>query len=547
MEAFPNTQLISLNEKKFTGQFISSILLVHIDLHNQLHSKSQFERGSVDSSFSFEFEPVIFKYLYEIIEQLIIIQSSSNHNLGYIVNVCLRLFTTHLKFLIASNIDNFDDFLNKNDIEKWFTLILKLALDDKSEERKKEATKALIYLIDKQTLSFTKTLAYTILHSLLDIVLKPPSSIDVEKVNQLHEIILMFQELLLVYLNNQPIDISDELESSSLSILGIEYTTHVIKYCIRQGIESSLLEPLLFGLCTLTESKFNFAIIQPIFSVILPLFAEYLTQMTIDVNVINTYLLPWLIGKMSYRLIIGPQQSILEKKYSTTLKLPLFAGGYETMTTENNSYLSNLFKSDLAIYSHFIIPFRRQQSLLDSEFLLSIYNNNGQGSQLIAKMKLFIRDKQRVLQKSIESYVNDACAAIFAVYIKHYRRIDLAQHELTQPIDQKPHIKLLSLYEYANQVRTIFATTKARGGDCNELYKQIKDDTLLLLVSVKESSFISTIKEDFSLPIITTNKFTVQRQISRWTKAKYIIRLLRNALNACIRLKYIMLTKKQAV
>ncbi|CAF3090352.1 unnamed protein product [Rotaria sp. Silwood2] len=594
MEAFPNTQLISLNEKKFTGQFISSILLVHIDLHNQLHSKSQFERGSVDSSFSFEFEPVIFKYLYEIIEQLIIIQSSSNHNLGYIVNVCLRLFTTHLKFLIASNIDNFDDFLNKNDIEKWFTLILKLALDDKSEERKKEATKALIYLIDKQTLSFTKTLAfiythimenkhpilieqlfdklsknvfihkwievlcddhhaedktlaYTILHSLLDIVLKPPSSIDVEKVNQLHEIILMFQELLLVYLNNQPIDISDELESSSLSILGIEYTTHVIKYCIRQGIESSLLEPLLFGLCTLTESKFNFAIIQPIFSVILPLFAEYLTQMTIDVNVINTYLLPWLIGKMSYRLIISPQQSILKKKYSTTLKLPLFAGGYETMTTENNSYLSNLFKSDLAIYSHFIIPFRRQQSLLDSEFLLSIYNNNGQGAQLIAKMKLFIRDKQRVLQKSIESYVNDACAAIFAVYIKHYRRIDLAQHELTQPIDQKPHIKLLSLYEYANQVRTIFATTKARGGDCNELYKQIKDDTLLLLVSVKESSFISTIKEDFSLPIITTNKFTVQRQISRWTKAKYIIRLLRNALNACIRLKYIMLTKKQAV
>ncbi|CAF4710126.1 unnamed protein product [Rotaria sp. Silwood1] len=594
MEVFPSMQLISLNEKKFTGQFISSILLVHIDLHNQLYSKSQYERNSIDGSFSFEFEPETFKYLYEIIEQLIFIQSSSNHHLEYIVTVCLRLFTTHLKFLMASNIENFHDFLNENDIEKWFTLILKLVLEDKSEERKKEASKALIYLIDKQTSSFArtlafihthimenkhpilieqlfdklsknvfihqwievlcndhhaedKTIAYTILHSFLDIVLKP-SSLDVEKVNQVCKIILMFQELLLVHLNNQPIDISDELESSSLSILGIEYTTHVIKYCIKQDIKSILLEPLLFGLCTLTESIFNFAIIQPIFATILPIFAEYLTQTTIDLNIITTYLIPWLFGKMSHRLIVGPQQSPLEKKYTTTLKLPLFAGGYETMTIENNSYLSNLFKSNLSTYSHFVIPYRRQQSILDSEFLLSIYNNNGQGSQLISKMKLFIRDKQRILQKSIEIFANDACAAIFAVYIKHYRRIDLAQHELTQSIDQKPHNKLLSLYEYANQVRTIFATTKARGGDCNELFKQIKKDTLLLLVSIKESSFISTIKEDFSLPIITTtNKFKVQRQISRWTKAKYIIRLLRNALNACIRLKYIMLTKKQAI
>ncbi|CAF5108815.1 unnamed protein product, partial [Rotaria sp. Silwood1] len=118
-------------------------------------------------------------------------------------------------------------------------------------------------------------------------------------------------------------------------------------------------------------------------------------------------------------------------------------------------------------------PYRRQQSVLDSEFLLSIYNNINQGAQLISKMKLFTRGKQRILQKSIESNANDACAAVFAVYIKHYRRIDLAQHELTQPIDQKPHAKLLLLYEYANQVRTIFATTKAQDGDCNELYKKI--------------------------------------------------------------------------
>ncbi|CAF0796987.1 unnamed protein product [Rotaria sordida] len=593
IEAFPSTQLITLHERKFTGQFISTILLVHIDLHNQLHAKSQFERGSVIGSFSFEFERETFKYLYEIIEQLTMMQSSSNNNFEYILTICLRLFTAHLKFLIASNIDNFHDIMNESDIEKWFILISKFVFDDKSEERKKEASKVFIDLIDKKLSSFPKmltyfhtyimenkhpilveqlfdrltqnifiykwieilcndhnvqdrALAYTILNSFIDIVLKP-SSMDVEKVNQLREIILMFQELLFVYLNNQPMDLSDELESSALSTLGMEYTTHVIKYCIQQRVQNVLLEQLLLGLCTLTESKFNFASVQPIFSAILPIFAEYLTQTTIDVDDNNIYLISWLFGKMSHRLIVGPQESPLEKKYNTTLKLPLFAGGYETLKTNNNSYLSNLFKSDLTIYSEFLVPRRRQQSVLDSEFLLSIYNNTDQGAQLISKMKLFTRDKQRMLQKSIESNANDACAAVFAVYIKHYRRIDLAQHALTQPIDQKPHAKLLSLYEYANQVRTIFAMTKARGGDCDELYKKIKSDTLLLLVSVKESSFISTIKEDFSLPIITTNHFKLQRQKSRWTKAKYIIRLLRNVLKACIRLKYLMLAKKQAI
>ncbi|CAF5076899.1 unnamed protein product, partial [Rotaria magnacalcarata] len=65
-------------------------------------------------------------------------------------------------------------------------------------------------------------------------------------------------------------------------------------------------------------------------------------------------------------------------------------------------------------------------------------------------MKLFIRNKQNVLQ-SVEAVADEACAAVFAVYIKHYRRIELAQDELTRPIEQKPHAKLLLLYEYANQ------------------------------------------------------------------------------------------------
>ncbi|CAF2112743.1 unnamed protein product [Rotaria magnacalcarata] len=587
IEAFPNAQLIKLSEKKFTGQFICSILLVHIDLHNQLHAKSQFERGSMNGSFSFELESETFKYLYEIIEQLTTV--SSYANFGYILNVCLRLFTTHLQFLVAAKFDNFYEFLNERDIEKWFALLSKLAFDDRLEERQREASRALTYLIEKQASSFDKmltfihthiienkhpilidqllnklnqqvfinkwieslcnkqesTLAYAVLHLFLDIILKS-TSIDTEKVHRLREIIIMFQELLLVHLNNQPIDISDELESSALSTLGIEYTRHVIKVCLQQEIRSVLFEPLLLGLCVLTESKFNFAIIQPIFATIMPLFAEYLTRKKIDLDDKTTYFISWLLGRMSYRLMIGPPQSPLEKKYNTTLKLPLFSGGYETLTADVNPYLLNLFKSDLTIYSRYFMSLRRQQSILDNDFLISIYSNNDQGAQLISKMKLFIQNKQNLLQ-SVEAVADEACAAVFAVYIKHYRRIELAQDELTRPIEQKPHAKLLLLYEYANQVRTIFAMTKARGGDCDEVCKKIKKDALLLLLSVRESSFIPKIKENFSLLNVTTKPFQLQRQQSHRTKAKYIIRLLRNTLNACIRLKHLMLEKKRTV
>ncbi|CAF3356499.1 unnamed protein product [Rotaria socialis] len=585
IEAFPNTQLIQLNENKFTGQFICSILLVHIDLHNQLHAKSQFERDSMNGSFSFELESETFKYLYEIIEQLT--AEPFDANFEYILNVCLRLFTTHLQFLVAANFDNFHEFLNEHDIEKWFVLLSKLAFDDKLQESQKEASQALTYLIEKQASSFDKmltfihthiienkhpilsdrlleklnqqvfinkwiealcntqesTLAYTVLHLFIDIILKS-TSVDIEQVNRLRKIIIMFQELLLVHLNNQPVDISDELESSALSTLGIEYTRHVIKVCLQQEIRSVLFEPLLLGLCALTESKFNFAIIEPIFATIMPLFAEYLTQTKIDAVDKTSYLISWLLGKMSYRLMIGPPQSPLEKKYNTTLKLPLFSGGYETLTADVNSYLLNLFKSDLTIYSRYFMPLRRQQSILDNDFLISIYRNNDQGAQLISKMKLFIRNKQNILQ-SVEAIADEACAAVFAVYIKHYRRVELAQDELTRPIEQKPHAKLLLLYEYANQVRMIFATTKARGGDCDEVCKKIKKDALLLLLSVRESSFIPKIKENFSLLNVTTKKFQLQSQQSPRTKAKYIIRLLRNTLNACIRLKHLMLEKKR--
>jgi hypothetical protein len=36
------------------------------------------------------------------------------------------------------------------------------------------------------------------------------------------------------------------------------------------------------------------------------------------------------------------------------------------------------------------------------------------------KLRLSMKVKERVLQKSIEQQANDACAHLFAVYIKHY-------------------------------------------------------------------------------------------------------------------------------
>ncbi|CAF5106952.1 unnamed protein product [Rotaria sp. Silwood1] len=163
-------------------------------------------------------------------------------------------------------------------------------------------------------------------------------------------------------------------------------------------------------------------------------------------------------------------------------------------------------------------------SLSDDEFLMSIYNNIGQGAQLISKMKEHVEDRQQLL-KSIEHEANDACAALFAVYIKHYRRIDLAKRELLRRDDEKPHNKLLSIYECSNDVKILFTTTRAQGGNLNELYKQIKMNTLFLLLYIREGNLIPIIETDEDLSallnltniqpkktiIISTTSFTMDK------------------------------------
>jgi hypothetical protein len=219
----------------------------------------------------------------------------------------------------------------------------------------------------------------------------------------------------------------------------------------------------------------------------------------------------WLLGKMSEIMLISLPFNSLEKKYIDLFNSPIFSGGCETPDIESSP---------------------------DHQLLMSIYNNTNEGARLISKIKLSLKTKQHLLQKSIEEQANDACAAIFAVYIKCYRRINLVRSDLSRPEQEKVHPHLLSLYKYASYVQTFFANLKGQGEDWNERYQQIKSKCLFILLSIKENDWIPIIEEN------SPHKKVLQRQISHWTKAKHVIRLLRNLMNACIRFKKLILIKK---
>ncbi|CAF3285916.1 unnamed protein product [Rotaria sp. Silwood2] len=115
-----------------------------------------------------------------------------------------------------------------------------------------------------------------------------------------------------------------------------------------------------------------------------------------------------LLGKMRHFLINGSLKDPFEIQYDEQLTSTLFARGCE-----------KIFR---------MIDYQ-QDITIDYESLMSIYNNMGDGGQLIAKIRKYAENKQYVIQKSIEKQVNDACIGLFAVYIKYYRRINLAKYE----------------------------------------------------------------------------------------------------------------------
>ncbi|CAF3887263.1 unnamed protein product [Adineta steineri] len=593
-DTYPTKTIRQLHKNQFTGQFIATFILAHIDFHNTINDSQQ----SAFKSISYEFHPQVFKELFEIIKQLtIVIKKDSNKNLVYILFFYLRLFITHLKILstISRNLPSYPLIVNNEDIttdmdisstltdkefdlcefethdilQNWLDTLLILACNEqiKVEEISicQEASKTIIYILNLKAISFTEKLkfifkyvnenkypilieqllnelntnisllnwinvlcdsnneesekiaSFKILCSFIDIYLNSPNDIRTQRIEQ---ILKTFQQLLLIRL-------ASELVLTTFSFIS-KYLNYIL---INSKNKLTFMNDILVGLClmTETENKFDFTIIQPIFITVLPLIAEFSIQ-----NSDNQEIIYWLIGKMSRILLTGSLLNPLEMKYIEKLQSPLFAGGCERISLENNSYLSDLFISNIASYSQCTMTdYPHGQSSVDQDFLMSVYKNTDEGARLISKMKLHIKDKRCLLQKSIEQQANEACAALFAVYIKHYRRINLAKYELLRNNDEQPHSKLLSIFEYANRSQIIFGIRKGQGDDCNELYKQIKIKSYFLLFAVKEGHL---------MPIITN--INDQRNLEK-TNKKSSFRLLRNIFQACIRFKNSIVIKKK--
>ncbi|CAM4807592.1 unnamed protein product, partial [Rotaria magnacalcarata] len=638
---FPNNEVNNLNDQKFTGQFISIFIFTHIDLDNTIHAKKRFESGSMYHSISFEFHPYTFKQLFHIIEQLTLLPKENlNENFIYILMICVRLFTNHLKFLSAMTIDldqnllktnvniknhlefdhssqtkriNLSDFATNDELKKWLHLLLTLVcIENKRPEENiicKEASKAITYILDKYFSSFIQKLAFihkyiienehdllieellielnstltllcwievlcenddskivtplafTILYSFVNFYLNSPRD---NKTQKMHQILQRFQQLLFSRLipeyriksMENTDDSTDKFTLSTVSLI-IKYITHLLVNSNgKLVIVNELLNSILVGLCLIVEPEFqlNFTIIQQILSTLLPLLVDFIMQNMMDEESKQTYLHYnyWLLSRMSHVLINGPLQDPLELKYSEKLQSPLFAGGCEQNLIGNNQHMLNLFESNIATYSQFKFVDYQQQSKSDQEFLMSIYNNRNACTQLITKMKISLKDKQSPVQKSIEPQANEACAALFAVYLKHYRRINLAQYELLTLMDNhKPHSKLLAIFEYANRMQTLFARTRGQGNDCNELYDRIQIKTYFLLTSVKESRLISTIDIENDLTAVDNSDkregLKFKRLYSKWKTERKSFRVLCNTLRVCIRLKQLMLAKRKVI
>ena len=563
LNIYPNSTLNELNPTIFTGQFISSIILSLIDIENALHPE-QIKISSISS----EFHPDTFQTLFHLIEQCTP-SSSSNPTLHHILTVCLRLFCSHLQLLFQSKLE----LIKKNDVQTWFDFLLNLISSNHSEQIVLEASKALVNVINIQASSFNEKLlcfyqfiqekkypifieqlflelnkteflidwisnlcdkdqrnqTIDILYSFLDLSFQGNSTIQ--------SFISTFQSLLLYRLIDQCETKTFHQQTSSLIADYLNYLLQ--KYLQSKSMINEQIQTILIGLCITTNTDvFLYEAIQPIFLSVLPLLVDYYL---LDLNPEWTGFLSCLIGRIFQVLIIGSSYDSLEEKHANQFKLPIFLGGCILNKTDE------LLQSNLAKSSQLELIDEIEH---DKDFLLSIYNQTDTGAELLAKLRLLTKMKERILQKSIEEQVNNASACLFAVYLKYYRRVNLARAELVRNEETKPTSQLLTLFEYANRVKNIFVTIKGQGGDCEELLKQIQHRTLFLLLSVRESDFIPTEENEeievIKVPDIHTQlEFNFQRQRSHWSKAKHILKILQNLFQACIRFKKIFLERKE--
>ncbi|CAF1134425.1 unnamed protein product [Adineta steineri] len=550
--AYPTTTMMIHDKKTFTGQWVAGAVMAHIDIHHILHAEKHYQSGKMDSSLFFDFHLETFRQLYHLIEQLSNnTETHVNNNLKFILNMCLRLFTTHLRYLSLLTSGDWIEYPTEEEWQTWFNTLLSLTTNESENTIcARQAAKAMICILEKQILSFSDRLIYMsqyilenrypILTEEFSITLTHNTNImawidylcdEHEEKNQIWAILISlinlydhssrsmqqilerFQQLLFVRLING--------DTSIISVF-IQYLSLFFNQCM---IDNNLLASFLVGLSVLNviEDPMRFT---TIYTTILPILSDFILK-HIAQSEINDKpqfrFTAWLLGKISHLLITGPPKHLLEIKYAEILKSPLFSCGCET-----NTMNEALFQSSMASYSQLTLTDHIVETTSDDqEFLMSVYNNTDSGAQLLSKMRTFSKDKHRSLQKSIEQQANNACAHLFAVYLKHYRQVNLAIEELSRINTTKPHQKLLSLYEYANRVQMTFATTRGQGGNCEELYEQIRMRTLFLLSSIKESQWI---------PIIESSQQRSKNKSSR---------LLQQTFNVCLRFKKLMTANKK--
>ncbi|CAF5096042.1 unnamed protein product, partial [Rotaria sp. Silwood1] len=550
--AYPIARLRKLNKKEFTGQFISYCIFLHIDFHNRINGEQRFNSSSFENSVSFEFHFDIIEQLFDIIKQL---TNASDTKLNHILVICLRLFKVHLKYLftltnLSSSMPFVSEIINSlisnDNFKLWFDTLLKLIFEtNEKSDVCTQASECLIQLLDSKLFSFTDKLSFTYQNLIKNksSILTKQLLIELNSNSTLFKWIEMLSNdkidnsiaynILFLYLNIHFQSSNDNLQkfqqiifmqlSPSTSTLANKYISHVFN----NTNDPSFLNPILTGLAFLTEKYFNFPTIQSIITNALPIVEEYLFRTSHNLHYIS-----WLLATMNSTLIIGPQNDSLELEYFDKLQSPLFAGGSEKLSIENNSNISqsNVINRIESNYS-------LEQTSSDQEFLMLIYNSIDQDEKLISKMKSFLKNKYIPLQKSIEKQAHHSCVILFSVYLKFYPRINLARYELTQNDDKKPHRKLLSLFEYTTHVFNLFSKTKGQDGNCNELYEQIKTNSLFLLKSIKESDLIPLVEYQTKVKLI--------RQYSKRKVKEYNIRLIGNTFLACRKFKKLILSKRK--
>ncbi|UJR34786.1 hypothetical protein I4U23_027567 [Adineta vaga] len=578
IDAYPTSAMMKQDKKILTGQWITSVILAHIDIHHIIHAHNQFQSGKINSSLSFDFHLETFHQLFHFIEQLLQkIEIDNNTNFNFLLNMCLRLFTTHLKYLSILSIDHhrktttnhtsseedieWNDYPTDEQWQTWFDTLL--ALVTKESEYticSRQAAKAIIIILEKQIVLFSDRLFYMLQHILenrhpilteeFSIALTQNTTImawidllcnEHKGKNQtwstvnslidlyprtsksLQRILERFQQLLFARLITG---------DQSVTSVFIQYLLTLFNQCT---IDSKLFSSFLVNLSVLTiiEDRMR---LTTIFMNILPILSDFIIKHMTQIEIADSSqfrYINWLFGKICHLLIIGRSTILFETEYSEMLKSPLFSCGSETMRIDET-----LFQSNMALYSQLKqTDYVVQTSFDDQELLLSVYNNTKSGAQLLSKMRTFTKDKHHSLQKSIEQQANNACDHLFAVYLKHYRRVNLVKEELSRPNTTQPHQKLLSLFEYAHRVRTTFATIRGQGGNCEEFYEQIRIRTLFLLSNVKESDWIPMIEN-----LLSKNMIQIQQRSTISSS-----RLLQQTFNACLRFKTLMVNNKKRI